>query len=54
MRKLGKTMKQSSSQVLVLFDEVLDEQKLLLSPEIKALVNHFYGKTSLSIVREFL
>ena len=51
MRKLSETLIKSSSQVLVLFDEVLDEQKLLLSLEIKALVNHFYDNANLSVVK---
>ena len=51
MRKLSETLIKSSSQVLVLFDEVLDEQKLLLSLEIKALVNHFYDGADLYVVK---
>ena len=51
MRKLSETRIKSSSQVLVLFDDVLDGDKLLQSPEIKALVEHFYGCVNLSIVR---
>ena len=51
MRKLSETRIKSSSQVLVLFDEVLDGDKLLQSPEIIALVKHFYGKVELSLVK---
>ena len=51
MRKLSETLIKSSSQALVLFDEVLDGDKLLQSPEIKALVGHFYDSVNLSIVR---
>ena len=51
MRKLSETPIKSSSQVLVLFDEVLDGYKLLQSPEILALVKHFYGKVELSLVK---
>ena len=51
MRKLSETRIKSSSQVLVLFDDVLDGDKLLQSPEIKALAEHFYDSVNLSIVR---
>ena len=51
MRKLSVTRIKSSSQALVLFDDVLDGEKLLQSPEIKALVKHFYGKVKLSLVK---
>lgn len=51
MRKLSEMMLRSSSQALVLFNDVLDGEKLLESPEIKALVNHFYDNPSLSVVR---
>lgn len=51
MRKLSETPIKSSSQVLVLFDEILDGYKLLQSPEILALVKHFYGKVELSLVK---
>ena len=50
MRKLSETMLRSSSQALVLFHDVLDGEKLLESPEIKALVDHFYDNPSLSVV----
>ena len=51
MRKLSETLLRSSSQALVLFDDVLDGDKLLQSPEIKALVNHFYDSADLSVVK---
>lgn len=51
MRKLSETRFKSSSQALVLFDGVLDGDKLLQSPEIIALVKHFYGKVELSLVK---
>lgn len=51
MRKLSETQVKSSSQVLVLFDDVLDGKQLLQSPEILALVKHFYGKVELSLVK---
>ena len=51
MRKLSETLIKSSSQALVLFDDVLDGDKLLQSPEIKALAEHFYDSVNLSIVR---
>ena len=51
MRKLSETQIKSSSQVLVLFDEALDGDKLLQSPEILALVKHFFGKVELSLVK---
>lgn len=51
MRKLSETQIKSSSQALVLFDGVLDGEKLLESPEIKSLVNHFYGGADLSVFK---
>ena len=51
MRKTSETRIKSLSQVLILFDEVLDGKKLLQSPEIIALVKHFYGKVELSLVK---
>lgn len=51
MRKLSEALFRSSSQALVLFDDVLDGEKLLQSPEIITLVNHFYDSADLSIVR---
>ena len=51
MRKLSETLIKSSSQALVLFDEVLDGDKLMQSPEISALVKHFYGMVELSLVK---
>lgn len=38
-----------STQALVLFDNVLDGEKLLQSPEIEVLVNHFFGRIALTI-----
>ena len=40
-----------STQALVLFDNVLDGEKLLQSPEIDRIVNFFYGQSALSIVQ---
>lgn len=51
MRKLCEAQVKSSSQVLVLFDNVLDGEKLLESPEIKVLVKHFYDNVDLSVVQ---
>ena len=51
MRKLSEALLRSSSQALVLFDDVLDGEKLLESPEIKALVNHFYDSADLTVVK---
>ena len=44
-------MRQASTQTLVLFDDVLDGEKLLQSPEIKKLVEYFYGNYELSVVQ---
>ena len=41
----------SRSQSLVLFDNVLDAEKVLQSQEIQKIVSFFYGKPALSIVR---
>lgn len=51
MRKLSENRIKSSSQVLVLFNDVLDGDKLLQSPEIKALVKHFYDGADLTVVQ---
>lgn len=51
MRELSETRIKSSSQALVLFDDVLDGNKLFQSPEIRALVEHFYDGTYLSVVK---
>ena len=51
MRKRRKVMRQASTQTLVLFDDVLDGEKLLQSPEIKKLVEYFYGNYELSVVQ---
>ena len=41
----------SRSQSLVLFDDVLNPQKVLQSQEIKKIVSFFYGRPALSIVQ---
>ena len=41
----------SRSQSLVLFDNVLDAEKVLQSQEIQKIVSFFYGRLALSIVR---
>ena len=41
----------SRSQSLVLFDNVLDAEKVLQSQEIQKIVSFFYGRPSLSIVQ---
>ena len=51
MRKKRKIMRQSSTQTLVLFDDVLDGEKVLQSPEIKKLIEYFYGNYELSVVQ---
>lgn len=51
MRKKRKGMRRTSSQALVLFNDVLDGEKLLQSPEIKKLIEYFYGNYELSVVR---
>lgn len=51
MRKLSEAQFRSSSQALVLFEDVLDGEKLLQSPEIKALVKQFYDNADLSVVQ---
>ena len=50
MRKLSKLKRHPSTQSLVLFDDVLDGEKLLQSPEIKKLIEYFYENYDLSIV----
>ena len=64
MKKLSELMRQKNAieaatiidisspqptQSLVLFDGVLDGEKLLQSPEIEVLVNHFYGGLALTL-----
>ena len=51
MRKLSETPMKSSSPILVLFDDVLDPQKVLQSPEVEKIVSFFYGKPTLSIAQ---
>ncbi|MBR6131585.1 MAG: hypothetical protein IKQ20_06970 [Bacteroidales bacterium] len=51
MKKLSSRMRLPSNQALVLFNDVLDGEKLLLSPEIEKLATHFYGQSALSIVQ---
>ena len=51
MKKLSKLIKRPSTQSLVLFDDVLDSEKLLLSPEIKKLVEYFYDNFALSVIQ---
>ena len=41
----------SPAQSLVLFDDVLDPEKVLRSPEIEKLVNYIYDRPTLSIAR---
>ena len=51
MRKLSETPMKSSSPTLVLFDDVLDPQKVLQSPEVEKIVSFFYGKPTLSVTQ---
>lgn len=51
MRKLSKLKRHPSTQSLVLFNDVLDGEKLLQSPEIKKLIEYFYENYDLSIVQ---
>lgn len=51
MKKLSSIMRLPSNQALVLFNDVLDGEKLLLSPEIEKLATHFYGQSALSLVQ---
>ena len=51
MKKLSSIMRLPSNQALVLFNDVLEGEKLLLSPEIEKLATHFYGQSALSIVQ---
>ena len=51
MKKLSKVMRRPSTQSLIMFDNVLDAEKVLQSPEIEALVKYFYDGYALSVVR---
>jgi len=56
MRKLSELMNEqretlSSRLALVLFDNVLDPEKVLQSPEIEKLVGYCFGGTTLSIAQ---
>lgn len=41
----------SRSQSLILFDDVLDGEKVMRSPEIGKIVRFFYGRPALSIAQ---
>lgn len=52
MKKLSRLLKEQyaePTQSLVLFNGVLDGERLLHSPEIETLVNHFYGGLALTL-----
>ena len=51
MKKLSQLDRHPSTQSLVLFDDVLDGEKLLQSKEIKKLVAYFYDNYELSVVQ---
>ena len=51
MKKLSKAMRSSTTQALVLFNELLDGAKLLQSPEIEKLVEYFYDGYALSVAQ---
>lgn len=51
MKKLSQLKNHPSTQSLVLFDDVLDGEKLLQSQEIKKLVAYFYDNYELSVVQ---
>lgn len=51
MRKLSKLKRQPSTQSLILFDDVLDAEKVLSSGEIKKLIEYFYENYDLSVVQ---
>ena len=51
MRKLSKLKRHPSTQSLVLFDDVLDAEKVLSSGEIKKLIEYFYENYDLSVVQ---
>ena len=51
MKKLSQLKSHPSTQSLVLFDDVLDGEKLLQSSEIKKLVAYFYDNYELSVVQ---
>lgn len=50
MKKLSQLKNHPSTQALVLFNDVLDGEKLLQSPEIKKLIAYFYDNYDLSVV----
>lgn len=51
MKKLSQLKRHPSTQSLVLFDDVLDGEKLLQSSEIKKLVEYFYDNYELSVIQ---
>ena len=51
MKKLSQLKSHHSTQSLILFDDVLDGEKLLQSQEIKKLVENFYENNELSIAQ---
>ena len=51
MKKLSQLNRHPSTQSLVLFDDVLDGEKLLQSSEIKKLVAYFYDNCELSVIQ---
>lgn len=54
MKKLSQLLKEqrtSGAQSLVLFDDVLDVEKVLASPEIEKLLTSCYGGTILSVAQ---
>ena len=51
MKKLSQLKRHPSTQSLVLFDDVLDGEKLLQSKEIKKLVAYFYENIELTVVQ---
>ena len=51
MKKLSQLKRHPSTQSLVLFDDVLDGEKLLQSSEIKKLIAYFYDNFELSVVQ---
>ena len=40
-----------TTPTLILFDDVLDPEKVLQSPEVDKIVNYFYGRSIVSILR---
>lgn len=59
MRKLSETLKESNTplvetepwQSLILFDDVLDGDKIVTSPEVEKLMVYFYGQPRVSIAQ---